>query len=57
MTSHLAVMALFAGLVSIVFATLLRTGGRDQLRLGWRLFAALVVGAYLVGWLMFLAFR
>jgi hypothetical protein len=56
MTSHLAIMALFAACVSIVFGTLLRDPPAEQLRLGGRIFGALVVGAYAVGWLMYLAF-
>ena len=56
MTTHLGVMILFAACVSTVFGTLLRDQTRDQLRLGGRIFAALVLGAYAVGWLMYLAF-
>ncbi len=57
MTSHLGVMALFALAVSIVFATLQRDEIGEQIRLAVRLFAALVGGAYLTGWLMHLLFR
>ena len=57
MTTHLGVMALFAALVSIVFATLMHDDARQQVRLGLQLFTGLVAGAYLVGWMMFLAFR
>ena len=57
MTTHLGVMVIFAALVSTVFGTLMRDDGRDQVRLGFRMFAGLVVGAYLVGWMMFLGFR
>lgn len=56
MTTHLGVMILFAACVSAVFGTLLRDETRDQVRLGGRIFAALVLGAYAVGWLMYLAF-
>jgi Ca2+/H+ antiporter len=56
MTSHLGVMILFAACVSIVFGTLLRHEPRDQVRLGTRIFAVLVLGAYAVGWLMYLLF-
>lgn len=56
MISHLGVMILFAACVSIVFGTLLRTEPRDQVRLGLRIFAVLVLGAYAVGWLMYLLF-
>jgi hypothetical protein len=57
MTSHLGVMMLFAAAVSIVFATLQRDAVRAQLHLAGRLFAALVGGAYVAGWLMHLIFR
>jgi len=56
MTTHLGVMILFAACVSIVFGTLVRDATRDQLRLAIRIFAALVLGAYALGWLMYLAF-
>jgi hypothetical protein len=56
MTSHLGVMLLFAACVSAVFGTLLRDAPRDQLRLGGRIFAMLVVGAYALGWLMYFLF-
>jgi hypothetical protein len=53
-TSHLGAMALFAALVSVVFATLLRDDTASQLRFGTRVFLSLVGGAYVAGWLMFL---
>jgi hypothetical protein len=56
MTSHLGVMILFAACVSTVFATLFRDVPREQLLLGGRIFATLVVGGYAIGWLMYLAF-
>ena len=56
MTSHLGVMILFAACVSTVFGVLFRDTTSAQLQLGGRIFAALVVGGYAVGWLMFLAF-
>ena len=52
--THFAIMAIFAGCVSIVFGTLLRVEPREQLRLGLCIFGALVVGAVAVGWLMLL---
>jgi hypothetical protein len=57
MTSHLGVMALFAACVATVFGTLMRDDTSEQARLAGRIFAALVVGAYVLGWLMFFAFR
>lgn len=53
MTSHLALMALFAALVSTVFATLMRDRPREQLALGGRLFGAFVLVALVLGWLMY----
>ena len=57
MTSHLGFMMLFAACVSVVFGTLMRDDPREQLRLGARIFAALVLGAYALGWIMYIAFR
>lgn len=54
MTSHLGVMILYAAGVAVVFATLLRETWREQWRLGARIFSGLVVGALVVGWLMYL---
>lgn len=53
MTSHIGLMALFAALVSIVFATLLRDRPRQQLALGVRLFGAFLAVALVLGWLMY----
>jgi hypothetical protein len=54
MTSHLGVMLLFAGAVSVVFSVLMRDDGREQLHLGARIFGGLVGGAVVVGWVMYL---
>ncbi len=54
--THLGVMALFAACVAAVFGTLLRDGAGDQVKLASRIFAALVLGAYAAGWLMYFAF-
>lgn len=53
MTSHLALMAVFAALTSIVFAVIARETLRDQLRAGLRLFAAFMAAAFVMGWLMY----
>jgi hypothetical protein len=53
MTSHLATMVVFALFVSIVFATLMRDELREQLRFGLQLFAGLVGGGILAGWLLY----
>lgn len=46
-------MILFAVFVSVVFAALMRDEPREQLRLGVRLFGALVGGGVLIGWLLY----
>ena len=56
MTSHLGVMVLFAVCVSIVFGTLLRETPRAEMTMASRIFAGFVVGAYLLGWVMYLTF-
>jgi hypothetical protein len=56
MTSHLGFMALFAACVATVFGALLRDAPRDQVRMAARIFGALVVGAYALGWVMYVAF-
>ena len=53
MTSHLLLMVLFAFLVSLVFAALLRDEPREQLRTGAMMFGAFVVVAVALGWLMY----
>ena len=53
MSTHLGAMVVFALFVSVVFAALMRDTLADQLRLGLRLFAGLVGGGVLVGWLLY----
>lgn len=53
MSSHILVMALFAVLVSTVFAVLLRDQPREQLALGARIFGAFIGVALVLGWLMY----
>lgn len=53
MSSHFGALVLFAAMVSIVFATLLRDAPREQVHLGLRMFAAFVGAALVLGWLMF----
>jgi uncharacterized membrane protein YgaE (UPF0421/DUF939 family) len=50
--SHLVNLLVFSGLVSAVFATLLRDSERERLRFGLKLFGGFVLGAVAVGWLM-----
>jgi heme A synthase len=51
--SHLAAMIVFALFVSVVFSALMRDEPKEQLRLGLRMFAGLVGGGILVGWLLY----
>lgn len=53
MSTHLGAMALFALFVSVAFAALMRDDPREQLRLALRLFAGLVGGGILAGWLLY----
>jgi hypothetical protein len=50
--SHLAILVVFASLVSAVFATLLRDDPRSRVHFGLRAFGAFVVSALVAGWLM-----
>jgi heme A synthase len=52
-TSHFLLLALFALLVSIVFAVLLRDDPRQQLRTAAVMFAGFVATAVVLGWLMY----
>jgi hypothetical protein len=52
MQSHVFTLLLFSGLVSTVFAALLRDDFASQLRFGLKIFGAFVGSAILVGWLM-----
>jgi hypothetical protein len=51
MRSHLLNLLLFSGLVSTVFATLLRDTARERLRFGALAFAAFVLSTLVIGWL------
>jgi hypothetical protein len=53
MTSHFWLLVLFALFVSTVFAVLQRETPREQLRYGAILFAGFVLGAYVLGWIMY----
>ena len=39
--------------MATVFAMLVREDAHEQVRLGGRIFGGLVVGAYLLGWVMY----
>jgi len=53
LASHLMALLTFSALTSAVFATLLRDDPRSRLRFGLLAFAAFVVSAVVVGWLMY----
>ena len=53
MTSHLLWLTIFAFLVSLVFAVLMRDTPREQLRTGALMFGWFLWAALLLGWLMF----
>jgi hypothetical protein len=52
-TSHFLLLLLFAFLVSIVFAVLMRDEPRQQLRTAGVMFAGFVATAVVLGWLMY----
>lgn len=53
MTSHFLLLVLFAFLVSVVFAVLMRDDPRQQLRTAGMMFGGFVVTAVVLGWLMY----
>lgn len=53
MTSHLAILIVFAFFVSVVFAALMREEPREQMRFGLQLLGGFVGAGVLLGWLMY----
>jgi hypothetical protein len=53
LASHLVALLTFSILTSAVFATLLREDTPSRLRFGLYAFAAFVLSAVLVGWVMY----
>jgi hypothetical protein len=51
--SHFLLLSIFAFFVSTVFAVLLRDDPRAQLKTGGWMFAAFLVTAVVMGWLMY----
>jgi hypothetical protein len=51
--SHFLLLVLFALLVSVVFAVLMKDEPREQIRFGGILFAGFVASAFVLGWLMY----
>jgi heme A synthase len=52
-TSHILLLVLFAFLVSVVFAALMRDEPREQLRTGALMFAGFMAAAFVLGWLLY----
>ena len=57
MPSHLGLMIVFAACVAAVFGALMRPEPRQQMQYAVRVFAGLVGGAYVLGWVMYAVFR
>jgi hypothetical protein len=53
MTSHFALLVLFAFFVALVFAVLTRDEPRQQLAFGMRLFGGFVAAGLVLGWLLY----
>ena len=53
MQSHLALLAIFAFFVSLVFAVIAKDDPRDKLRFGALMFGGFIVTAIVLGWLMY----
>ena len=51
--SHVGLMLLFAGFVSLVLALLTKDDVKEQFRFGSMLFAGFAVTGVVLGWLMF----
>jgi hypothetical protein len=51
--SHLFLLVVFAFLVSVIFAVLLRDDPAAQLRFGGIVFGGFVLSALVLGWLMY----
>jgi Na+/proline symporter len=51
--SHFLFMVVYALLVSVVFATLVKDQRREQLRTGAMMFGAFLAAAFVAGWLMY----
>ncbi len=53
MTIHFSLLLVFAFLVSLVFAVLMKEQPREQLRFGAVVFAGFVLTALVLGWVMY----
>jgi len=53
MTSHVALLFVFAFLVAVVFAVLMKDEPREQIRFGAMVFGGFIATAFVLGWLMY----
>lgn len=53
MTSHVALLAVFAFFVALVFATIAQDEPRAQLQTGLRIFGGFLGAGVALGWLMY----
>ena len=53
MTSHFALLVVFALFTSVVFAVLMRDDTREQLRFGARLLGGFIGAAIILSWLLY----
>jgi hypothetical protein len=53
MTSHFALLVVFALFASVVFAVLMRDDTREQLRFGARLLGGFIGAAIVLSWLLY----
>lgn len=53
MTSHFLILSIFAFLVSIAFALLMRNTRKEQIRFALFSFVCFVGSAFVIGWLMY----
>ena len=53
MKSHVLLMTVFAGFVSLVFAVIAHDEAREQIRFGGLMLAGFLVAAIVLGWLMY----
>lgn len=53
MTTHFTLLVVFAFLVALVFAVLMKDEPREQARFGGLVFGGFVLTALVLGWLMY----
>ena len=53
MLAHLSLMVLHALLIAVFFSFLWKRDSKERWRYFWKVFGALVVGAVVLGWVMY----